>query len=66
MFERTKIIHGREYKYLVKNERIGKTVKQKVVKYLGPVKPIYKNDGKKDRKSNAWLFARQVTQRGKD
>jgi len=54
MFERIKIIKGREYKYLVKNEREGKNVKQRVVKYLGPVKPVYKNS----RKSNAWLFAK--------
>ena len=61
MFERIKNIHGREYRYLVKNERIGKTVKQKVVRYLGPAEPIYKKQLKKTRESNAWLFARQTT-----
>lgn len=54
MFERIKVIKGREYKYLVKNEREGKKVKQRVIKYLGPIKPVYK----KSRKSNAWLFAK--------
>jgi transposase len=61
MFERTKFIHGREYRYLVRNERIGKTVKQKVVQYLGPVEPIYKKELKKTRESNAWLFAGRPT-----
>jgi hypothetical protein len=36
MFERTRIIHGKEYRYLVRNERMGGTIKQKVVRYLGP------------------------------
>jgi transposase len=67
MFERTKIIHGREYRYLVRNERVGKAVRQKVVKYLGPTEPIYKRRRKKVRKSNAWLFAREPTeQEGKE
>ena len=42
MFERTKTINGRKYRYLVKCERFGETVRQKVIKYLGPVDPIYK------------------------
>ena len=58
MFERIKIIKGREYKYLVKNDRVGKKVKQRVVKYLGPVNPVYK----KVRKSNAWLFAKSSSE----
>ncbi len=37
MFERAKIINGKAYRYLVRKERIGNRVKQKVVKYLGPV-----------------------------
>jgi transposase len=32
------------------------------VKYVGPVDPIYKKNLNKKRKSNAWLFARQVTE----
>lgn len=62
MFERIKIIHGKAYRYLVRTERSGDIVKQKVVKYVGPVDPIYQKDLKKKRKSNAWLFARQVTE----
>ncbi len=58
MFERIKIVKGREYKYLVRNEREGKKVKQKVVKYLGPVDPIYN----KPRKSNAWIFAKPASE----
>ena len=37
-----KTINGRKYKYLMKNYRIDKKVRHKMVKYLGPVKPIYK------------------------
>ena len=62
MFERTKFIHGREYRYLVRNERRGDTVIQKVVKYLGPVDPVYAKEANKTRRSNAWLFARPVTE----
>jgi transposase len=62
MFERTKFIHGREYKYLVRNERQGDAVIQKVVKYLGPLDPVYAKEGKKIRRSNAWLFVRPVTE----
>ena len=42
MYERTKVIHGHKYRYLVQGKRIKGKVKQKVIKYLGPVKPIYK------------------------
>lgn len=63
MFQRTKIINGLEYLYLVRNERMGKTVRQKVVRYLGPVEPIYKKIKRKTRKSNAWLFIRKPTER---
>jgi transposase len=62
MFERIKIIHGKKYRYLVSNERLGDKIKQKVVKYIGPVDPIYKKDLKKKRESNAWLFAQQATE----
>lgn len=62
MFERTKFIHGRKYRYLVRNERRGDTVIQKVVKYLGPVDPVYAKEVNKNRRSNAWLFVRPVTE----
>jgi transposase len=60
MFERIKMIHGREYRYLVSTEREGCTVKQKVVKYIGPVDPVYKKGLKKKRESNAWLFVQEI------
>ena len=66
MFERSKIINGLEYIYIVRNERVGKTVRQKVVKYLGPVEPIYKKIKRETRKSNAWLFAREITEAEKE
>ena len=56
MFERIKTINGKEYRYLVKNVRVGKSVKQKVVKYLGPVDPIYKTGI--SRKTNASIYIR--------
>lgn len=59
MFQRIKRFNGLEYAYLVRNERIGNSVRQKVVKYLGPVEPIYNKVKKRTRKSNAWLFARK-------
>lgn len=62
MFERVKIINGLEYRYIVRNERIGKRVKQIVVKYLGSVQPVYKKTKKETRKSNAWLFAKKPTE----
>lgn len=65
MFERSKIINGLAYKYLVKNERAGKTVRQRVVKYLGPINPVYKKM-KRVRKSNAWLFARDISSEEQD
>ena len=60
MFERIKIINGKKYRYLVKNVRVGNTVKQKVIRYLGPVDPVYNKE--KSRKSNAWLFVREVSE----
>lgn len=56
-FVRIKTIQGKKYKYIVRGFRNGKDVKQVVVKYLGPVDPIYKIS---KRKSNAWLFARKL------
>jgi len=52
---RTKTINGKAYRYLVEGRRIKGKVKQRVVKYMGAVDPIYRQ---KRRKSNAWLFAR--------
>jgi len=40
MFERIMTIKSKQYRYLVENVRDGLKVKQKVVKYLGPVDPI--------------------------
>jgi transposase len=63
MFERIKTIRGRKYRYLVENVRDGQKVKQKVVKYLGPVDPIYdKNRGKsvKLRRTNASIYVRSL------
>lgn len=59
-FTRTKIIDNKPYRYRVRNDRVRGKVKQKVVKYIGPVNPIYKV--KKKRKSNAWLFVRELTE----
>ena len=39
MFIRSKTVNGRKYYYLVKNERKGDKVVQKVVRYLGITKP---------------------------
>lgn len=55
---RIKEINGKRYKYLVKGVRDGKTVKQKVIKYLGPAEPIYKTG--KNRKTNASIFVRKL------
>ena len=63
MFERVKTIKGRGYRYLVKNVRDGKKVKQKVVDYLGPVDPIYQKNKKRSggtRKTNASIYIRSL------
>lgn len=62
-YVRIKTIKGLKYKYLVAGKRIGNSVKQKVVKYLGPVNPIY-NFGKKQ-KTNASLYVRHLTEEEK-
>lgn len=61
---RIKEIGGKKYKYLVKGVREGKTVLQKVIKYLGPVNPIYKTGNK--RKTNASIFVRKLSDEEKD
>jgi len=63
-YTRIKIINGKKYKYLVTGKRIDGNVKQKVVKYLGPINPIYKI-GKKREKSNASVYARTLTEQEK-
>jgi len=58
MYTRIKNVHGRKYKYLVTGKKIGSKVKQKVLKYLGPVDPIYKIN--KPRKTNASIYVRDL------
>lgn len=62
-FTRIKLIKNREYLYIVKSIRENKKVKQKVIKYIGAVKPVYKA---KKRKSNSWLFVRKLTKNEED
>jgi len=47
---RIKNINGHKYKYEVKGIRKGDRVLQKVVKYLGPVRPIYDINESLDKK----------------
>ena len=54
-----KTIAGKQYKYLIKSVREGDKVKKVFVKYLGPTNPIYKIG--KDRKTNASIFVRKLT-----
>ena len=42
-----KKINGRLYKYLRKSVRNGKKIKKIYVRYLGPVKSVYKKDDRK-------------------
>ena len=63
MFKRIKTINGKKYRYLVENVRDGHKVKQKVVKYLGPVDPIYNKSKKKPvkpRRTNTSIYVRSV------
>lgn len=62
-FIRVKRFENRTYKYLVKNVRIDGKVRQKVVKYLGASNPIYKI--KRNRKTNASIFARKLNEEEK-
>jgi len=59
-YTRIKTINGRQYKYLVTGVREGNSVRQKVVKYLGPVEPKYRI-GKKREKTNASIYAREIS-----
>ena len=63
-YERIKVRDGRRYRYLVKGIRINGVVKQKVVKYLGPVKPIYRI--KKRKKTNASIYVRHLFEQEKE
>lgn len=60
-YTRIKTINGKSYKYLVAGKRVDGNVQQKVVKYLGPVNPIYKIGNKRD-KTNASVYARDLTE----
>lgn len=62
---RIKTINGKQYKYLVAGKRVEGTVQQKVVKYLGPVNPVYKV-GAKRQKSNASIYVRPLTKEEED
>jgi hypothetical protein len=63
-YTRIKTISGRSYKYLVAGKRVEGNVQQKVVKYLGPVNPVYKI-GKKREKTNASVYVRTLTEHEK-
>ena len=58
-YTRIKTINGKSYKYLVVGKRVEGNVQQKVLKYLGPVNPIYKI-GKKREKTNASIYSRPL------
>lgn len=60
-YTRIKTINGKSYKYLVAGKRVDGNVQQKVVKYLGPINPIYKI-GKKREKTNATVYIRALTE----
>jgi hypothetical protein len=53
-------IKGREYKYQVKNYRVGKKVKHKK-KYLGPVNPINNSERKKSSGRRPTIFVRHIS-----
>ena len=59
-YTRIKTIKGRKYKYLVTGKREGDNVIQKVLKYLGPIEPVYKI-GKSRKKTNATIYVRQLS-----
>ncbi len=58
-YERIKRVCGRQYRYIVEGKRIKGNVKQRVVKYLGPVDPVYKR--KREHGDNSTLFVRDLT-----
>lgn len=63
-YTRIKVINGRSYKFLVAGKRVEGKVQQKVIKYLGPINPLYKI-GKKRAKTNASVYARNLTEQEK-
>ena len=63
-YTRIKTINGKSYKYLVVGRRIDGNVQQKVVKYLGPVNPIYKIGNRRE-KTNASVYSRDLTEQEK-
>ncbi len=63
-YMRIKIVNGRKYKYLVTGKRICGNVKQKVVRYFGPIDPVYKFG--KRHKSNASIYARELNKEERD
>jgi transposase len=58
-YERIKTVYGRQYRYIVEGKRVNGKVKQRVVKYLGPVDPIYKR--KRKHRENSRIFVRDLT-----
>jgi transposase len=64
-YTRIKTINGKSYKYLVAGKRVDGNVQQKVVKYLGPVNPIYKIGNKRE-KTNASVYAKNLTEQEKN
>ena len=64
-YTRIKTINGKSYKYLVAGKRVEGNVQQKVVKYLGPVNPIYKI-GNKRGKTNASIYVSSLTEHEKN
>lgn len=59
---RIKTVYGRKYKYVVTGARLaGNGVRQKVLKYLGPVDPVYKKAGSGKRKTNASIYVRKLS-----
>jgi len=58
-YERTKTVYGRQYRYIVEGKRVKGKVKQRVIKYLGPLNPIYKC--KKKHRDNSRIFVRELT-----
>ena len=63
MYERIKMIKGKPYRYLVRGVREGKIVKQKVVKYLGPVNPVRQRKKSTGRKPSS--FVKELTEEEK-
>lgn len=61
VYEITKNIKGRKYRYLVKGVREGRKVRLKFVKYLGPVEPVNKSERQKGGRKPA-VFVRSLSE----